>query len=185
MLTDFLLHSQYCKLAKLRFPGSLSSFENQALFSSCFIVWCLNMCIPVDFMYLRWTRFIGKGGKSEERRAEAEVPAACYPKPPSHATPKSSWLMACLLPCQRSLPLSWSVIYNLLLPPPPSMIHQQALICFCCPLGESSHTVHFYLLVPHSLIVLFVGKVTVTSGTVTVFLQLHMEYYWICAPWTW
>ena len=49
------------------------------------------------------------------------------------------------------------------------MIHQQALICFCCPLGESSHTVHFYLLVPHSLIVLFVGKVTVTSGTVTVF----------------
>ena len=117
MLTDFLLHSQYCKLAKLRFPGSLSSFENQALFSSCFILWCLNMCIPVDFMYLRWTRFIGEGGKSEERRAEAEVPAACYPKPPSHATPKSSWLMACLLPCQRSLPLSWFVIYNLLLPP--------------------------------------------------------------------
>ena len=52
MLTDFLLLSQYCRLAQLWFPGSLSSFENQALFSFCLISWCLNVWIPVDFMYL-------------------------------------------------------------------------------------------------------------------------------------
>lgn len=121
MLTDFLLLSWYCKLAKLQFSGSLSPFENQGslfLLPHFVVHKYLDSCWFYIF-YINQIRYLQRMAVNMRRnrqRMTSLLPAVWshLPTPfPSHP----GWLHHFPLTShQVSAPFLGSVIYTLLSP---------------------------------------------------------------------